>query len=131
MERATVLIVAASPFHLELMSDLLAANDVKTIRATGAADAIAKVKLEKPSMVVLDLDLPKEESERIVRVARAQKAEVPVLAIAARANRSDLEGLLRECAGGSVEKPIDTGVFPRRVLQELRRHTETSRQALL
>jgi CheY-like chemotaxis protein len=134
MDRATVLIVAANPFHLSLMSDLLEANDVRTVRAKSAAEALTTAKERAPTMVVMDLDLPGEESRKIVDglKKREETRSVPVMAVADRSQREMFAQILECCESGSVEKPIDTGVFPRRVLQEIRRHTTgLSREALL
>lgn len=130
MDRPTVLLVAANPFHLSLMSDLLEANDIRTVHARGAADALTTARDRLPTLVVVDLDLPGEESRRIMDGLKRwdETRHIPVMAVADRAQREGLGQILEACESGAVEKPIDTGVFPRRVIQEIRRHT---REALL
>ena len=134
MERPTVLIVAANTFHLALMADLLEANDIKTVRARGAADAILTLDIETPMLAILDLALPNEDQQRVMEALRAceETQGIPIMAVADRGQREMFASVLAACEGGALEKPIDTGMFPRRVIQEIRRYTTgMSSEALL
>ena len=134
MERTTVMIVAVSPFHLALMADLLEANDIRTVRATSAEDAFETVQTTRLTLAVLDLDLPEEASRKIMSFLANPKVGVgiPVIAVGDRGQQEIFASVLAACESSSLEKPIDTGMFPRRVIQEIRRHTTgVSREALL
>ncbi|MSR74925.1 MAG: response regulator [Planctomycetes bacterium] len=131
MQTPLVLIVASSPFHLTLMGDLLEANDIRTVRVTVADAAIAACEQHQPTLVVLDLDLAEQEGRRLVQaLCGFGSCGIPVVTVGDRSQREMFDAILGMnnglSVGGMVEKPIDTGVFPRRVLQEIRRHTEST-----
>ena len=130
MQTPLVLIVASSPFHLPLMGDLLEANDIRTVRVTHAATALKACCVQQPTLVVLDLDLSEHEGCSLVQgLCTLGGSPIPVVTVGDRSQREMFDAILGMnnglSVGGMVEKPIDTGVFPRRVLQEIRRHTES------
>jgi CheY-like chemotaxis protein len=133
MERPSVLIVAASPFHLALMGDLLEANDIRTLRAHRAAEALGCVGDGNPTMVVVDLDLPPAECRQLLDGLAAQAAtrSIPVLAVTGPEQVETAREIVARTDGRAVEKPIDTGVFARTVVEEIRRHSSRERPALL
>lgn len=118
-----ILVVANSPFHLGLMSDLLEANEVRTERAASVAEAIRRIPAFRPGLVVMDMDLPVQEASRLIGWLRVdpEARDLPVVAVAPRDRRPAAQSLLDFAFAGWVEKPIDTCSFSRRVLQHMRR----------
>lgn len=134
MERPTVLIVANNEFQIRLMTELLEANDLRIVRASAAADVAKTTREVLPELVVLDLELPVVETQRVLQGLRqgTKTRGIPILAVGDKPQQSVNAGVLASCVGNVVEKPIDTGAFPRRVLKEIRRLTNgTGREALL
>lgn len=133
MNPISVLIVAPSPFQLSLMSDLMAANGVRTRRARGIDQAIAAARQDPPTLVLLDLEFGARESSRLAReLARHEETgDVAVLAVAARDEREAAAQLVAKLDGPALEKPIDCTEFPRTVLREIRRQTTTSGRSAL
>ena len=126
-----VLIVAQDDFHLSLMSELLAANDVRTLRARSSTQALATILRSQPTMVLLDLDLPEEETSRVMAGLKAQDPDhqIPVMALTDAHHETMAPKVLDACLSARVTKPIDTGAFPRVVMQEIRRRTTHSGRA--
>ena len=122
MALSRVLVVASNPFQLALMCDLLEANDVRTMRATTAIEALDVARRLPPSIVLVDLDLPPGEPDRVRTGMRswATTRDVPLLAIGDnRATRSAPKRVTGNW-DGCLDKPIDTGAFPREILARIR-----------
>lgn len=137
MHETNVLIIAASPFHLALMGDLLEANGIATRHAPGALAALKDMAAGAPNLVILDLDLPLSEGRLLVEGMKRLEhlRQIPVLSVGSTRQRAAFEavrqlGVVEEEEG--LATPIDTGMFPRRVLREIQRQTTTTgRPALL
>lgn len=130
MQRASVMIVAQSPFQLTLMADLLEANDISTVRERSLDHAGRSLAAVGPTMVVVDLDLADGAPRGLDRLRKeAGRRNVPVLVVTEKGQREVAEQVMKGCDSGTVEKPIDTSAFPRKVVQEIRRHTTRTRPA--
>ncbi len=134
MERPTVLIVANNDFQVRLMTELLEANDLRIVRASAASEVATTTREVLPELVVLDLELPVSETHRVLQGLRqgTRTRGIPILAVGDKPQQALNAGVLANCVGEVIAKPIDTGAFPRRVLKEIRRLTNgTGREALL
>ena len=130
MQRARVLIVAESTFQLTLMADLLDANDITTVREGSLDQAGRALATVDPTLVVVDVDLADGTPDGLERLRReAARQSVPLLVVTERGQRAVAEQVLADCDSLAVEKPIDTSAFPRKVVQEIRRHTTQTRPA--
>lgn len=131
MQRSRVLIVAESPFQLTLMADLLEANDITTVRESSLDQAGRALATVDPTLVVVDVDLAHGTPDGLERLrSEASSRSVPLLVVTEKGQRAVAEQVLSDCADGfAVEKPIDTSAFPRKVVQEIRRHTTQTRPA--
>ncbi len=130
MQRASVMIVAESPFQLTLMADLLEANDITTVRERSLDQAGRSLAGAAPTMVIVDLDLADGAPKGLERLRReSERHDVPLLVVTEKGQRQVAEQVLKGCETGTVEKPIDTSAFPRNVVAEIRRHTTRTRPA--
>jgi len=130
MNEHHVLIVAANPFSLGLMSDLLAANGIRTEHASLAREAPALAKSLHPTMVIVDMDLPGGGVDQLLGSLRRDPVtrDIPVMTVGEGRERQVAERILGSL-GSSLPKPIDTSEFPRTVIQQIRRHsTRASRE---
>jgi len=131
MDGVRVMIVAESPFSLTLMADLLEANDIKADRCRSVEDAAMALGSGTYNMVVVELDV--SEGQAPVGMDRlkgeAGNRDIPVLLVAERSQREAAEQILAGCRTGTVEKPIDTSAFPRKVIEEIRRSATESGSA--
>ena len=130
MRKSKVMIVASSPFQLALMGDLLEANEITTLRESSVEAAVAALDTVSPVMIVVDLDLAEADCKALDRLkGKAKECAVPLLLVAEKGQRAVAEQVLGDLNAETVEKPIDTSGFPRKVVQEIRRHTTMSRPA--
>ena len=128
MQRASGMIVAESPFQLTLMADLLEANDIMTVRERSLDQAGRVLGRAAPTMVIVDLDLADGAPQGVERLRKAaMRYDIPLLVVTDKGQRQVAEQVLKGCEAGTVEKPIDTSAFPRKVVAEIRRHTTRAR----
>jgi len=55
---ATILVVDDNPINLKLVSDLLAFEGYRVLKAEDGEQAAASVEAEPPDLILLDVDLP-------------------------------------------------------------------------
>jgi len=122
-----VLVVAENSFQLALMSDLLEANGLKTVRATTTKEAIELAEDIQPQMVVVDVALPRNGSSKVLERLRARRAtrDIPVVAVADRTQEQEAQRVIDQCFTACVDKPISTTGFTRSVMREMHRYTCT------
>lgn len=101
-----ILIIDDDPNIVSYLADLLADNGYDTCSTTDGAGAVDIVKSEKPDLITLDLEMPKEWGPRFYRKLTQQGGEfknIPVIVI------SGLEGnkYAIKKAVASLSKPFD------------------------
>lgn len=118
-----VLIVAQDDFVSGLVSDLLEANDLRTHRARTAGEAVNLARDVQPAMVLVDAGAEPTTASAVLEGLRRRPdtREIPVMTLESGAGRVSERAI--GAVSASVCHPIDTAEFPRRVMQELRRHT--------
>ena len=119
-----VLVVAENSFQLALMADLLEANGLRTVRATSAKEALRLAESIQPKLVVVDVSLPRNGSQRVLERLRSQPAtrDVPVVAVADRSRDQEARCVKEQSYTACIDKPICTSGFTRSVMREMRRH---------
>ncbi|HEY5145319.1 MAG TPA: response regulator, partial [Polyangiaceae bacterium] len=115
---ARILVVEDEPDSRELLLSLLEAYGAKTFGAATAAEALEKLGLARPDIIVSDVGLPGEDGLSLMRRIRAMPGpRVPAVALTAFSRPEDRE---RTAAAGfdlHIGKPID----PERLIEHLRR----------
>jgi signal transduction histidine kinase/CheY-like chemotaxis protein len=115
---ARILVVEDEPDSRELRLSLLEAYGAKTFGAATAAEALEKLGLARPDIIVSDVGLPGEDGLSLMRRIRAMPGpRVPAVALTAFSRPEDRE---RTAAAGfdlHIGKPID----PERLIEHLRR----------
>jgi signal transduction histidine kinase/CheY-like chemotaxis protein len=113
---ARILVVEDEPDSRELLLSLLEAYGAKTFGAATAAEAIEKLALARPDVIVSDIGLPGEDGLSLMRRIRSLPGpRVPAIALTAFSRPEDRE---RTAAAGfdvHVGKPID----PERLIEHL------------
>lgn len=101
-----IMIVDDDPNIVSYLTDLFTDNGYQTCTAGDGSDAIEVVRTEKPDLITLDLEMPKEWGPRFYRKLTQQDEEfkkIPVIVI------SGLEGnkYAIQKAVASLTKPFD------------------------
>lgn len=86
---------------------------LKLIHATHGAIGLEQARLQRPSLVLLDLNLPDMHGSEVLQRLRDNRetAEIPVVILSANATPSQIERLLTAGARNYITKPFDLEVF--------------------
>lgn len=105
--RPLILVVDDDPPILNLMRSLLREFGFEALTSLGGAEAIAAVREKRPSLVLLDKNMPGMSVTDIVRSLRGEAGleKVPVLIVSGEpVGPAELESI---GANGAVQKPFD------------------------
>lgn len=113
MPQELILIVEDNDKNRKLVRDVLQFKGYQTIEATTAEEGIDLARVEKPSLILMDIQLP--EMDGLTALARL-KAEpltrdIPVIAITASAMPQDLERIRQAGFDAYQTKPISVKEF--------------------
>jgi len=117
MPAVTILIVEDHPLNMELAADVLEAAGYSVIRAEDAEQGIALAKVERPSLILMDVGLPRLDGLSATGILKraAETKEIPVVALTAHAMKGDEERALAAGCEGYIRKPISTRTLPQMV----------------
>lgn len=112
-----VLVVDDQPANLELVRAVLELDGFEVVAAADSAEADIEVRRHRPSLVLLDLQLPREDGLTLLARWRADPstASLRVVAFTAYAMAGDRERFLAAGWDGYIGKPIDVGRFAAQV----------------
>jgi len=104
-----ILIIDDDPIALELIEYALQQEGYETITAPNGVEGLAKVRDEKPDLVVLDVMLPGLDGFEVCHRLRAEPetARLPILMLSAKAREVDIDTGRRMGADMYVTKPMD------------------------
>lgn len=103
----TILVVEDSPSELELMSHYLQESGYKVLKATGAKEAIEKIKVEEPTVIITDLVMPDMSGFELCRYLKKNPdtQEVPIVVCSSKNKDIDRLWAMRQGAKAYVTKP--------------------------
>ena len=107
MPKPLILVVDDDPPILMLMRSLLREFGFEPVTSTGGAEAVAAARDCRPSLVLLDKNMPGMDAPDIVRAIRSETGlgRVPVLIVSGEpVEPAELESI---GADGAVQKPFD------------------------
>jgi len=92
----------------------------KVIQAYGGEDAIRKVKLHKPDLVLTDLAMPKVSGVEVIDAIKGdpETEHIPVVAVTAHVWDNIAQAAGQVGCDGYISKPFST----KQILQEVYRH---------
>ncbi len=119
---AHILIIEDNPANLELMRYLLEAFGYRASVATDGEQAVEVASIERPDLILCDIQLPGVDGYEVKRLLRARGnlAHIPVVAVTALAMVGDRDKVLAAGFDGYLSKPIDPETFVSRVESFLR-----------
>lgn len=122
-----ILIVEDNPKNLKLIRDVLRYRGYATIEAETAEAGIELTGTERPSLILMDVNLPGIDGRAAVKALKANASlrDIPVVALTAFAMKGDREALLAEGFDGYIAKPIDVKEIARLVQGYLDRPSPT------
>jgi twitching motility two-component system response regulator PilH len=104
-----ILIVDDSPTERFFLADLLSKRGYAVVTAESGEEALNKVKVEKPSLVVMDVVMPGTSGYQATRALARDPATqaIPVILCTSKNAESDRVWGLRQGAKEYVVKPVD------------------------
>jgi CheY-like chemotaxis protein len=113
-----VLVVEDNLLNLELVTDLLEANGHVVCQARTAEEGLDLARTILPDVILMDLSLPEMDGLAATKALRANTAtaQLPIIALTARAMKGDSESALKAGCDGYLTKPINTRTFVTQVM---------------
>ena len=120
---ATVLVVDDNPINLKLVSDLLAFEGYRVLKADDGEKAAASVQLDPPDLILLDVDLPGIDGLTLTKRLKSDPptADIIIVALTAFAMKADRQRAIAAGCDAYVTKPINTRELPVQVAELLLR----------
>jgi twitching motility two-component system response regulator PilH len=109
MPACKIMVVDDSATERWYIADLLVRSGYEVVTADSGADALAKVRLERPSLIVMDVVMPGASGFQVVRtLARDPETQaIPVILCTSKSAETDRIWGLRQGARDYVTKPVD------------------------
>ena len=117
---ARILVVEDDQDIMRILLHALTGAGFKVIQAYGGEDAIRKVKLHKPELVLTDLAMPKVSGVEVIDAIKGdpETAHIPVVAVTAHVWDNIAQAAGQVGCDGYISKPFST----KQIIQEVYRH---------
>ena len=111
MTDAKILVVEDSPTYLRQISNLLQDNGFRIVTAMDGEEALEKAVQENPSVVVLDVILPKKNGFQVCRQLKTSPVtqDIKILMLTSKTQDSDRFWGLKQGADEYMTKPFEDG----------------------
>lgn len=108
-----ILVVDDSPTERFYITDLLSRRGYAVLTAENGADALARIRAERPSLVVMDVVMPGASGFQVTRAMSRdpQTQSIPVILCTSKATPTDVIWGMRQGAREYVTKPVDGAVL--------------------
>ena len=119
--KAAILYVEDNPENRMLIRRILQAEGFHMIEASSAKQALESVLLERPDLILMDINLPEMDGYTLTARLKAmpELSNVPIIALTANVMRGDRERTLEAGCDGYIQKPIDVDLIPQQINQFL------------
>ena len=104
-----ILIVDDSPTERYYLTDILVRNGFTVTTADNGEEALAKIKADKPELILMDVVMPGANGFQVTRaIARdPELADVPVIICSSKNQETDRIWGMRQGAKDYLVKPVD------------------------
>jgi twitching motility two-component system response regulator PilH len=108
-----ILVVDDSPTQRFFLADLLTRSGYEVLTAENGDDALAKIRLGRPSLVVMDVVMPGSSGFQITRALNRdpETQSIPVILCTSKSTETDRIWGLRQGARDYVTKPVDAEIL--------------------
>ena len=120
----TILIVEDNELNMKLFNDLLRANGFRTLQTNDGVNAIHVARLEKPDLILMDIQLPEVSGLEVTKWLKADDGlrHIPVIAVTAFAMKGDEEKIRHGGCEDYLPKPIKVAT----VIETIHKHLNKS-----
>jgi two-component system, cell cycle response regulator DivK len=111
--KKSALLIEDNAQNLYLVTYLLESHGYIVVAASNGARGIELARESRPSLILLDIQLPGVDGYAVARMLRqeAEMRQVPIVAVTSYAMAGDREKALAAGCDGYLEKPIDPETF--------------------
>ena len=104
-----ILVVDDSPTDRQFLSELLAKNGYKVVTAQSAEEAFAKVKQQRPDLVLMDVVMPGQNGFQATRALTKDDSTkgIPVIICTSKGQETDKVWGMRQGARDYIVKPVN------------------------
>lgn len=104
-----ILVVDDSPTERYFLSDVLTKNGFTVTTAENGEDALAKIKADKPQLILMDIVMPGQNGFQVTRAITRDPdtQDVPVIICTSKGQETDRIWGLRQGARDYIVKPVD------------------------
>lgn len=108
-----ILIVEDNEINRKLIRTILSSKGHLLIEARDGEEALQSIVMERPDLVLMDIQIPKIDGLEATRRIRAMEdlKDTPIIALTAHAMEGDKEKILDAGCDGYIAKPINTRAF--------------------
>jgi two-component system cell cycle response regulator DivK len=119
--RPLILVVEDNPASQMLIEAVLAGEGYLVHLASSASEALASIELDRPDLILMDIQLPGQDGLSLARQLKGDPAHasIPVVALTAHAMSSDRQLSLGAGCIGHITKPFDTRLLAQQVREFL------------
>jgi len=112
-----ILVVDDSPTERWFLTDLLGKSGYKVSTASSGEEALAKVRAERPNLIVLDVVMPGQSGFQLTRTLTRDPAtkDIPIILCSSKNTETDRIWGLRQGASEYLTKPVRPEVLLERV----------------
>lgn len=116
------MIVEDNQDNRELLIKILKVKGFRLIEAVDGEDALQKVSVERPDLILMDISIPKIDGYEVTRRLKNQPdfQDIPIIALTAHAMKGDREKALKAGCDGYITKPINIRELPNQVIDFLK-----------
>jgi two-component system cell cycle response regulator DivK len=116
-----ILIVEDNQDNRMLLMDMLDALNYEAIEAVDGVEGVEIAIREKPSLILLDLSLPRKDGWQVARELKenAEVAHIPIIALTAHAMVGDRDRALEAGCDDYLSKPISLADLTRKIASHL------------
>ncbi len=125
MSNASILIIDDEAQIRKLLTITLQSNDYKVSEAATGKEGLCMVASHPPDLVLLDLGLPDENGQEVVKHLREWFSN-PIIIISVQSSEGEIVRALDNGANDYVTKPFRTGELLARIRSALRKATSES-----
>jgi CheY-like chemotaxis protein len=126
-------LIVDDEFSIRLICSInFAASGWRCTEAVDGVDALERVKVERPDVILLDVMMPRADGWTVAKRLAEDEAtrDIPIVFLPARAERRDRERAHKLGAVGYLSKPLDPVELPEIVDEILRRLERGEREQL-
>jgi twitching motility two-component system response regulator PilH len=119
MAKETILVVDDSPTDLRVVTSLLQSKGYMVITAGDGEEALEMASRERPSLMVLDIILPKKNGFQVCRQLKTspETKEIKILMLTSKGQDSDRFWGMKQGADDYLSKPFEDEEFLKSVDQ--------------